>query len=113
MRGFHRRSLGPRDSGPTPEPVGGDTRILLNFETLFPAFGADGKDKRFGLFVDGGMVFADTDSVDLGDLRYSAGLFFSWFSAIGPFTFSYGVPLDKEPGDNKEALQISIGAAFR
>ncbi len=113
VRGFQRRSLGPRDSGPTPEPVGGDTRILLNLETLFPAFGSDGKDKRFGLFVDGGMVFADADSVDFGDLRYSAGLFFSWFSAIGPFTFSYGVPLDEEAGDEKEALQISIGTVFR
>ncbi len=113
VRGFQRRSLGPRDSGPTPEPVGGDTRVLLNLETLFPAFGSDGKDKRVGFFVDGGMVFGDTDSIDLGDLRYSAGLFFNWFSAVGPFTFSYGVPINKEEGDEKEALQISIGTVFR
>ena len=113
VRGFQRRSLGPRDSGTTPQPVGGDTRVLLNFETLFPAFGADGKDKRVGLFVDGGMVFSDTESVDLGGLRYSAGLFFNWFSAVGPFTFSYGVPINKEAGDEKEALQISIGTVFR
>ncbi len=113
VRGFHRRSLGPRDSGPTPEPVGGDTRVLLNLEALFPAFGSDGKDKRVGLFVDGGMVFSDTESVDLGELRYSAGLFFNWFSAVGPFSISYGVPLNEEAGDEKEELQISIGTVFR
>ncbi len=113
VRGFQRRSLGPRDSGPTPEPVGGDTRVLLNFEALFPAFGADGKDKRLGMFVDGGMVYSDTESVDLGGLRYSAGLFFNWFSAVGPFTISYGVPINDEEGDEKEELQISIGTVFR
>ncbi len=113
VRGFRRRSLGPRDSGSTPEPVGGDTRVLVNLETLFPAFGADGKDKRIGFFVDGGMVFDDTDSVDLGSLRYSAGLFFNWFSAVGPFSFSYGLPINEEDGDEKESLQISIGTVFR
>ena len=113
VRGYRGRSLGPRDSGPTPEPVGGDTRVLFNIETLFPAFGADGKDKRIGLFVDSGMVFSDTESVDPGELRYSAGLFFNWFSAVGPFTFSYGVPLNDEAGDEKEQLQISIGTIFR
>ena len=114
VRGYDARSLGPRDSGTTPEPTGGDTRILTNFEVLFPAFGAgDTRDKRLGLFIDGGTVFGNTESVELGELRYSAGIFFNWFSAVGPFSISYGVPLNEEDGDDVEELQISIGTIFR
>ena len=32
VRGFRSRSLGPKDSGDTPEPLGGDRRILGNVE---------------------------------------------------------------------------------
>ena len=112
VRGFNSRSLGPKDTGLTPEPTGGDTRILANIELLGPAFG-DTRDKRFGLFVDSGMVWGNTEDVDLGDLRYSTGLFFNWYSAIGPFSISYGLPINEEDGDDTEELQISIGTVFR
>ena len=95
------------------EPIGGSTRVLASVEALFPAFGADSNDKRLGLFVDGGIVYESTADIDLGELRYTAGVFFNWYSAIGPFSISYGVPLNEESGDDKEKLQISIGAVFR
>ena len=125
VRGYDARSLGPRESSKASEnceaiprpttckPVGGSTRVLANIEALFPAFGADSNDKRLGLFVDSGMVYGGSASIDLGKLRYSAGVFFNWFSAIGPFTVSYGVPFNDESGDKKEELQISIGTVFR
>lgn len=114
IRGYDARSLGPVDTGVTPEPVGGDTRILTSVEVLFPAFGSGNtKDKRLGLFVDGGQVYGNTQSVELSDLRYSAGIFFNWFSAVGPFAISYGVPINDEAGDDKEELQVSIGTIFR
>ena len=114
VRGYDSRSLGPVDSGLTPEPVGGSTRVLMSVEALFPAFGSgDSKDKRLGLFVDGGMVYGNAQSVELGELRYSAGVFFNWFSAVGPFAISYGFPLNEEEGDDTEELQISIGTVFR
>ncbi|MEJ2177741.1 MAG: BamA/TamA family outer membrane protein, partial [Gammaproteobacteria bacterium] len=57
VRGYRARSLGPRDSGPTPEPTGGDRRVLINAELLLPAYGEGvSKDKRLGVFVDGGQV---------------------------------------------------------
>lgn len=125
VRGYEARSLGPRESSttnvdcnvkPQPatcEPVGGSTRVLASVEALFPAFGADSNDKRLGLFVDSGMVYDNTSGTDLGGLRYSAGAFFNWFSAIGPFSISYGIPLNDEAGDDTEDLQISIGTVFR
>ncbi len=114
VRGFDGRSLGPRDSGDTPQPLGGDRRILVNMELLLPPFG-DGvnKDKRFGLFVDGGMIYGQGEDVDLGDMRYSVGLAFNWFSPIGPFSLSYGEPLNDKAGDEIENFQISFGTLFR
>jgi outer membrane protein insertion porin family len=114
VRGYDSRSLGPKDSGATPEPIGGDRRILLNAEVLFPPFGAQGgNDKRLGFFVDGGQVYGQIESVDLGEIRYSTGLFFKWFSPVGPFSISYAFPLNDEEGDDTEELQLSIGTVFQ
>jgi outer membrane protein insertion porin family len=114
VRGYNARSLGPKDTGLTPSPIGGDTRVLANIEVLFPAYGAGNtKDKRFGIFADSGMVYGNTEDVDLGNLRYSTGVFFNWFSAIGPFTVSYGYPIDEQPDDDIENIQISVGTVFQ
>ena len=122
VRGYDGRSLGPlatRDG----KPIGGDQRLLLNAELLLPPFGGGdaGNDKRFGLFIDGGMVFgqgvdiegkAFQESIDPSELRYSAGLTFNWFSPIGPFAMSYAEPLNKAKGDKTESFQITVGSVF-
>ena len=147
VRGYDARSLGPRVTTTTTNtmntedmaddttvtrtrPEGGDVRILTHVEVLFPAFGsANTKDKRLGLFVDGGQVFGKQDdeqkdaahkkkygdygSIDLGQMRYSAGVFFQWFSALGPISISYAHPLNDESEDDLEELQLSIGTVFR
>ncbi|GJL82018.1 MAG: outer membrane protein assembly factor BamA [marine bacterium B5-7] len=114
VRGFDSRSLGPRDTGPTPEAVGGNKRVTATVELLFPVPGAgDSDDKRFGLFVDAGQVFSEEQSIDIGEVRVSAGLSFNWFSPIGPLSISYGVPLNDEDGDDIENFQLSLGALFR
>ena len=117
VRGFGARSLGPRDTGPTPRPLGGDRRILLNAELLLPAFGGEiEKDRRLSVFLDGGMVFGNIggrEDFDLGELRYSTGISFAWFSPIGPFSLSYAFPLRQEDADDIERFQISFGAVFR
>ncbi len=114
VRGYDGRSLGPKDSGDTPQPLGGNRRILTNLELLFPPFGGGvNKDKRFGFFVDGGMVFGEDEEWNLDALRYSAGIAFNWFSPIGPFSLSYGQPLNDEADDDIENVQISFGTFFR
>lgn len=114
VRGYNGRSLGPRDSGPTPEPTGGDRRLLVNAELLLPAYGEGvSKDKRLGVFIDGGQVWGQDQDVELDDMRYSAGIVFNWFSPIGPFAVSYGEPLNEEEGDEIENFQISFGTVFR
>ncbi|NKB61151.1 MAG: outer membrane protein assembly factor BamA [Gammaproteobacteria bacterium] len=112
VRGFEGRSLGPRDTGDSPQPLGGDKRVLTNLELLFPPYG-DGNDKRVGMFFDGGMVYGGSEELDLSKMRYSAGLVYNWFSPLGPFSISYAVPINEESSDNKEELQISFGSVFR
>ena len=110
VRGYESRSLGPQDTGDTPEPIGGAKRILATAELLFPFPGAaETRDKRLGLFVDAGQVYNQDDSFDTGEIRYSSGLSFRWISPVGPIVMSYGVPLNDEEGDEEENFQLTPG----
>ena len=120
VRGFDSRSLGPRDSGVTPEAIGGSARVLANASLLFPfPGGSEDKDKRLVLFIDGGQVYDangiydPNGNVDLGEMRYSAGIALNWFSALGPLNISYALPINDEPGDDLENLQFTLGTLFR
>jgi len=113
VRGYDARSLGPRDAGPTPEALGGDRRILGNLELQVPLPGEAGQDKRIGLFVDAGQVYGPGDSIDFGEVRYAAGVSFSWFSPLGPLAISYAEPLNDEPGDDIQRIQFTLGRFFQ
>jgi outer membrane protein insertion porin family len=84
-------------------------------EFLFPMPGSpkDEKAMRLALFVDAGMVYGPQEKVDLGELRYSTGLAFNWFSPVGPLSFSYAVPLNDQPGDKVENFQFTLGVPLR
>lgn len=114
VRGYRARTLGPRDPL-TGAPIGGSRRILFNTEVLFPVPGAakDNKSMRLSAFVDGGMVYAAGQPMDVGELRYSAGLAFNWFSPIAPLTISFGVPLNAREGDTADRVQFTLGTIFR
>jgi outer membrane protein insertion porin family len=114
VRGYRSSSLGPRDPA-VDQPVGGNRRVLVNSELLFPVPGVtqESKSMRLSFFVDGGMVYGSDERLDLGELRYSAGLAFNWFSPVGPLSFSYARPLNDKPGDQKETLQFTLGVPFR
>jgi outer membrane protein insertion porin family len=113
VRGYRSRSLGPRDSLPPNDPVGGNRRVLLNTELLFPMPGTKDKSTRLALFVDGGMVYGPDDKLDMGELRYAAGLAFNWFSPVGPLSLSVAKPLNAKPGDDTESFQFTLGVPLR
>jgi len=117
VRGFRAQSLGPKDiGGPDPSlPIGGNRRVLANAEFLFPVPGTspDNKSMRLSVFTDAGMVYGSGDSLSLGKLRYSVGVAFNWYSPVGPLSISLGTPLNKQPGDSTEAIQFTLGTAFR
>jgi len=113
VRGYQARSLGPRDSGPTPEPLGGNKLVLANAELLFPfPGGAENKDKRLSLFVDAGQVYGSGQDIDLNEIRLSAGIAFNWFSPLGPLSVSLAKPLNEKSGDETEVFQFTLGRQF-
>jgi outer membrane protein insertion porin family len=112
VRGYETSSLGPRDPV-TGAFLGGNRSILFNAEALFPFPGVkQDKSVRLSAFVDGGQVFGKDEKVQLGELRYSAGLAVSWYSPVGPLKFSIAQPLKKKEGDKPQRFQFQLGTFF-
>jgi outer membrane protein insertion porin family len=109
VRGFEAASLGPRDADGFPR--GGQSKLVGSAEFLFPLPGA-GNDQQVRLFTffDFGNVWADT--IDVSDLRYSAGFGINWLSPLGPLKLSFGTPINKQEGDRKQSFQFQIGTGF-
>ena len=55
--------------------------------------------------------FRFPDSIVNG-LRYSAGFGFRWFSPIGPLRFEWGIPLDRQTGEDPLVFEFTIGNFF-
>ena len=112
VRGFDNGSLGPVDPT-TDQRLGGNRRLLLSAELLFPMPGS-GLDKsvRLGTFVDGGQVWGEDQRFAFSDMRYSYGLALAWNSPIGPLKFSLGVPVNKKAGDKLQRVQFQMGTVF-
>jgi outer membrane protein insertion porin family len=111
VRGFETSSLGPKDIDG--DALGGSKKINGNAELLFPIPGT-GSDRTFRgfLFFDGGNVFAASDKISLGAMRYSTGVGLNWLSPLGALKLSLGIPLNAKPGDNIQKLQFTIGSGF-
>ncbi|QEL65026.1 outer membrane protein insertion porin family [Oryzomicrobium terrae] len=116
VRGYQQSSLGPQQDG---EAIGGQKRVLLNTELLFP-FPGSGVDKslRLSWFVDAGQVFGSNDDygryekLSLSELRYSTGLALAWTSPLGPLKFGIANPLNKKDGDKTQRFQFQFGTVF-
>ena len=50
--------------------------------------------------------------VELSDMKYSAGLGFTWLTPIGPLTFSYAKLLNKEVIDDEKTFDFTLGGSF-
>ena len=111
VRGFEQSSLGPRDTNG--DFIGGNRRIIGNFEVLFPMPGVKGdKSVRLSAFVDVGNVFGTNEKMRLSDLRSSVGIGVSWFSPVGPLKFSLAKPIRQKPEDKVERFQFLLGRVF-
>lgn len=110
VRGFRARGLGPID-GNTNDPIGGNKLLMGNVEYYFPVPGSPekGSSMRLSLFLDAGMVYGATETIDPGSLRYSVGIGFNWFTPIFPISISFAIPLNATSTDLTETFQFNIG----
>jgi outer membrane protein insertion porin family len=112
VRGFESSSLGRKEeSYYGREYVGGAKRVIGNIELQFPIPGAD-RTLRWFTFVDAGNVFAEEETIKVGELRYSTGFGVSWVSPMGPLRLSMGYPLNAKSGDQREVFQFTLGTGF-
>ncbi|SFT82831.1 outer membrane protein assembly factor BamA [Halomonas saccharevitans] len=133
VRGFTGNTLGtpttpPEGTSGEDRTLGGNVLVEGSAEVLFPVpFVEDQRSLQASLFLDAGNTFL-TDcypvrdeeagrqrcesGVDLGELRYSAGLGLSWLTPVGPLTFSVAEPLNEKDGDDTQFFQFSLGQTF-
>lgn len=109
VRGYESSTLGPLDF--QGNPLGGTRRANASFEALYPLPGAD-RTLRGAVFIDGGQVWGPLQTVNVGDLRYAAGVGIAWISPIGPLKLSYAYPLNDKPFDRTQRFQFQIGSGF-
>lgn len=126
VRGFESNSFGQYD--PTTDThSGGSKAYNMNFELYspLPGSGAD-RTMRLSAFVDLGNVTPDkliyrdasgnkysvSQGWEFDKTRVSVGVGFSWISPLGPLKFSYAIPVRKQPGDQLERFQFTMGTAF-
>jgi outer membrane protein insertion porin family len=93
IRGYLQDEVGPQKVSldGTITPTGGDRMVLVNLELRF------GRAEGLGvvLFTDSGNVWVN-ESVDLHDLRASAGIGIRYQTPVGPLRLDYGQKMNRQ-----------------
>ncbi len=111
LRGFESGKIGPKDGN---QYIGGNYATALNINSTIPNVFFENEDVDFNLFMDAANVWEVdyNSSLDSSKLRSSIGVAINWFSAIGPLSFSYAVPLSEASTDKTENFRFQIGTSF-
>jgi outer membrane protein insertion porin family len=126
VRGYAQSSIGPytpqRDTGTQDangneiySPAfynGGVKKVVGNAELYFPIPGANSDQLRLSVFVDAGQVWESSQSISLGELRYSTGMGMAWYSPFGPIKLVFAKALNPSATDRTEFIQFQMGQQF-
>ena len=123
VRGYAQGSIGPvclasdascgGTSSSTNIFMGGNKQIIMNAELFMPVpFIKNNNQFRLSAFVDAGNVYSVDQSVNLSDLRYSAGMGVLWVSPFGPLKLVYAKPFNNQSTDKTESIQFQMGQQF-
>jgi translocation and assembly module TamA len=104
VRGFGYQKIGPRD--PNNDPVGGASVAEFGLEARI-RFG------NFGVvpFFDGGNLYSASLPKFTG-FHYGTGLGVRYYTSFGPVRVDVGTPVNREKGDSRVAVYVSLGQAF-
>ncbi len=141
IRGFQLFSLGPKVNVLSQQQpsaylsqftIGGNLQLILNSEIEFPIFAA--VQIKGVVFFDAGNAYntekqrycpsssAVSNIPDVfspcnqyptfSNLRYSVGFGIRWVSPIGPLRFEWGIPLNRQQGEDPIVFEFTIGNFF-
>lgn len=104
VRGFGYQELGPKD--PDGHPIGGRSQAETSVELRY-RFG------NFGVvgFVDSGQVFT-SEVPTFNSWRFGAGVGVRYYTNFGPMRFDIATPINRQIGESRVAVYVSIGQAF-
>ncbi len=104
VRGYGYQAIGPRDAAN--DPIGGKSLAEFSLEARVRL-------GRFGVvpFVDAGNI-STRFLPRLSDVRYGAGVGLRYYSNFGPIRIDVGTPLNRQSGDGRIAVYVSLGQAF-
>ena len=111
LRGFESGKIGPKEGT---QYIGGNYAAALNLNTTLPDVFFENENIDLNFFIDMANVWEVdyNSSLDSSKIRSSTGLAINWFSAIGPLTFSYAIPLSEKATDITENFRFQIGTSF-
>lgn len=104
VRGYGYQDVGPKD--PEARPIGGRSLVEASGEVRY-RFG------NYGIvgFVDAGQVYT-SEVPRFTDWRVGVGVGARFYTNFGPMRLDIATPLDRQPGEARVAVYVSIGQAF-
>ena len=104
VRGYGYQRLGPRDIDNN--PIGGKSLAEFAIEARY-------RIGNFGIvpFFDGGTL-STTELPDFRGWQFGAGIGVRYYSSFGPIRIDVGTPFNRQPGDSRIAVTVSLGQAF-
>ncbi|MFN3946352.1 MAG: autotransporter assembly complex protein TamA [Allosphingosinicella sp.] len=121
VRGFGFQQLGPKEEIPNPrfDPENPDDRpatllVPLGGRSL-NEFALEGR-YRFGnygvvAFVDAGQVY-ETEYPTFDNIRFGVGVGARLYTNFGPMRVDIATPINRQPGESRFNIYVSIGQAF-
>ena len=97
IRGYDERMIGPIDPV-TEDPLGGEAMLVGNVEYTYPIF----EFLKVAAFYDTGNVWAKKQDFGKGNFYSGVGVGLRLKTPIGPIMLDYGIPLDREPGEEEK-----------